>query len=83
MSDNNYDWPRGVFNPACVCGGSINRPNPDCERCAFHGWVYQQADDIRRLRSVLRNIIDQDEVAEARAIASTALHGFTGDASDE
>lgn len=21
------------FNPSCVCGGSIDKPNPDCERC--------------------------------------------------
>jgi hypothetical protein len=24
-----------TFNPSCVCGGSIDNPNPDCERCAL------------------------------------------------
>lgn len=23
------------FNPECVCGGSVDKPNPDCERCVM------------------------------------------------
>ena len=30
--------------------------------------------EIERLRAALRNIIDQEDMAEARVIASTALH---------
>ena len=48
MSD--YDWANGVFNPACTCGGSINHPNPDCERCAMHDWIYKVVDENQRLR---------------------------------
>ena len=28
-----YDWGKGEFNPSCVCGGSVDQPNEDCERC--------------------------------------------------
>jgi len=54
MSD--YPWENGVFNPACVCGGSINRVNDDCERCAMHDWIYKQAAEIERLREELESV---------------------------
>lgn len=50
---NDYPWTEGVFNAACVCGGSINRPNADCERCAMHAWIYKQADEIESLRAMM------------------------------
>ena len=58
MSD--YPWENGVFNPACVCGGSINRVNEYCERCAMHDWIYKQADEIKRLREELHAAGDGD-----------------------
>ena len=47
---NEYPWTEGVFKASCVCGGSINRPNADCERCAMHSWIYKQAEEIQSLR---------------------------------
>lgn len=44
-----YNWKNGIFNPSCICGGSINNPNEDCERCALHEWIYKQAAEIERL----------------------------------
>ena len=66
MSD--YPWENGVFNPACVCGGSINRVNDDCERCAMHDWIYKQADEIEKLRE------ERDEAREA----ATDDHNWRG-----
>ena len=46
-------------------------------------WVGDLIDEVLHLRSSLRNIIDQDDVAEARVIASTALHDPYSEVSDE
>ena len=64
MSDTNYDWPKGVFNPSCVCGGSINHPNADCERCAMHDWIYKQQTEIERLEQTVRLLEERVSKAE-------------------
>ena len=38
-----YWWEEGVFNQSCVCGGSINHTNEECERCMMHAWICKQA----------------------------------------
>ncbi len=34
-----YKWRSGEFNPSCVCGGSLDNPNRDCERCMMHEYI--------------------------------------------
>ena len=35
-----------AMDKICVCGGTVNSPNPDCERCSF-------VQEIRRLNRLL------------------------------
>ena len=66
----NYDWQRGVFNPACVCGDTINHPNHDCERCMMHDWIYNQDATIKRLEAE----VNRDAViAQRNAMLSQPL----------
>ena len=63
---NEYPWTEGVFDASCVCGGSINRPNADCERCAMHDWIYKQAAEFERIKDKWRVKEDQcDELGQA------------------
>ena len=56
-----YQWHDGVFNPACSCGGCINRANEDCERCMMHDWIYKQAAENLRLRDLLLGWLEDEE----------------------
>lgn len=41
------------FNDDCVCGGTRERPNPDCERC-------QMLAEIDRLRTKLADSVSDE-----------------------
>ena len=91
---NEYPWTEGVFDASCVCGGSIDRPNADCERCAMHDWIYKQAEElasqgackecleeIERLRQSLAVVEANRVIAEEENQRLRAMM-FTKDRSD-
>lgn len=67
------------FNPQCICGGSVDLPNADCERCRMQG-------ELAALRSQLAAEKQLKEAAEALAAgledAIKALHEKTAKARD-
>lgn len=74
MTDG-YPWDRGVFNPACVCGGSINRVNRDCERCMMHDWIYKlQAERDAALAKLKEREEAAREIAKHRCWAESPTH---------
>ena len=56
---------------------------PHSKACHPCSEILKFINEIDRLRSALRDIIDQEDMAEARVIASTALHDPYNEVSDE
>jgi len=46
-----YDWGKGEFNPSCVCGGSVDQPNEDCERCMMHQEIIGHRQAVREFNA--------------------------------
>ena len=62
----------------CDCGFAWHQKHGEEEDCA-NCECERLGEDVQRLCSALRIIVDQDDVDEARVIASKALHGSIAD----
>jgi hypothetical protein len=74
-----------TFNPECVCGGSVDRPNDDCERCQLVAALHETRDQRDTLAEACRAFLGQldylrglwGDEGVTRTIADKARHALS------